>query len=373
MTPDAHHKLIVRLGSASRGVYCSDLRIEKLLKSLTARRIVMTRYTIFFVNALIFMGLSFSVIPAVPTKQPVANNVPAQIEEIPEGRPVMWEEPFDLESRDLFFGIGGRKGEPDPSARYTFIKRDTSGHSEKIVVEDNRDRRWTIKFGPEARPETTSSRIVWAAGYHVDQDYFVKRAHVEGRGGFDVWDVRFERDNDGYKKVDRWSWQNNPFLGTREFDGLKVLMALLNNFDLKTQNNKVVRPGKKKASEESKLIYYVNDLGATLGSTGAWYTNAPILGEIPTGTKGNAKHYSASKFIDEVNDGKIVLHSARSRAKRAMSPVSIENARWIANVLARISDRQLSDAFRAGGFDDKETAIYIRTIKRRIKLLQELK
>ena len=56
----------------------------------------------------------------------------------------------------------------------------------------------------------------------MDQDYLVKRAHIEGRGGFDVWDVRFERDNDGFKKVDRWSWQENPFLGTRELDGLKV-------------------------------------------------------------------------------------------------------------------------------------------------------
>lgn len=96
-----------------------------------------------------------------------------------------------------------------------------------------------MKFGPEAKPETVAARIVWAVGYHTDQDYFVKWTHIEGRGGFDVLDVRFERDNDGFKKVDRWSWNSNPFIGTREFDGLKALMALLNNFDLKTLNNKI--------------------------------------------------------------------------------------------------------------------------------------
>jgi len=150
-------------------------------------------------------------------------------------------------------------------------------------------------------------------------------------------------------------------------------MALFNNFDLKTLNTKIVRPVKKKSSEETRLIYYVNDLGATLGSTGAWYTDAPILGEIPTGTKGNPKDYARSKFIDSVGDGKVTFHSARRRAKRAMSGVAIDNAQWMGNLLARLSDKQLSDAFRAGGFDEKETVIYIRTIRDRIKQLQRLK
>jgi hypothetical protein len=332
----------------------------------------MARPTIFFAVAVLLLHPEFT---PVRQAEPRANIVPSPsilTEEVPEGRAVMWEEPVDLETRDLFHGIGGHKGVPDPSAEYKFIERDRSGHSEKIVVEDNRDRRWTIKFGTEARPETTASRIVWAVGYHADQDYFVRRAHIEGRGGFDVWDVRFERDDDGFKKVARWSWQSNPFVGTREFDGLKTLMALLNNFDLKTLNNKIVRPSKKKSSEATKLIYYVNDLGATLGSTGAWYTNAPILGEIPTGTKGNSDDYDGSKFIDEVSHGKVTFHSNRRRAKRAMDGVALENARWMGDMLARLSDKQLSDAFRAGGFDEKEAAAYIRAIRDRIKRLRAL-
>ncbi|HSE39058.1 MAG TPA: hypothetical protein VLG74_17275, partial [Blastocatellia bacterium] len=183
--------------------------------------------------------------------------------------PVMWREPLDLESRDLFYGIGGKEGQPNPSDKFRFLAKVTSGHSEKIEVEDTRDRRWTVKFGEEPRPETVATRIVWAVGYHTDQDYFLERAEIEGRGV--VRNVRFERDNDGFKKVDRWDWNNNPFVGTRELDGLKVLMALVNNFDLKTDNNKIVRPSRKKFSEPVFHIYYVNDLGATLGSTGPWF------------------------------------------------------------------------------------------------------
>lgn len=331
----------------------------------------MARRSIVFATAGMVLLLGLSPIRQARTTQNVVKPQ-TEAEDMIEGRHVMWVEPLDIETRDLFYGIGGKKGEPDPTAKYVFIERNTSGNSEKIVVEDSRDRRWTIKFGPEARPETTASRIVWAVGYHVDQDYFVKRAHIEGRGGFDVWDVRFERDNDGFKKVGRWSWQSNPFVGTRDFDGLKTLMALFNNFDLKTLNTKIVRPSKKTSSQETMLIYYVNDLGATLGSTGAWYTDAPILGEIPTGTKGNSKDYARSKFIDKVSDGKVTFHSARRRAKRAMSGVAIENALWMGNLLARLSDNQLSDAFRAGGFDEKETATYVRTIRDRIRRLQGL-
>src|SRR6266404_2483368 len=130
-----------------------------------------------------------------------------------DGRPVLWEDPTDIESRDLFNGLGGAEAAPDANGKFTFVKRVTGGTSEKIHVDDDKGRKWTVKFGPEARPETAATRIVWAAGYHVDQDYFVKRTHIEGRGGFNVWDVRFERRDDGYK-ADKagalWSWESNP-------------------------------------------------------------------------------------------------------------------------------------------------------------------
>jgi hypothetical protein len=290
-----------------------------------------------------------------------------------EGVPVMWEDPVDLESRDLFYGIGGRKGAPDTSSRFTFIEEKKEGRWKKIIVEDERDRRWTVKFGPEPRPETTATRIVWAVGYYTDQDYFVKRVRIEGYGDADVSDVRFERDNDGFSKVGRWSWTSNPFVGTRELDGLKVLMALLNNYDLKTLNNKIVRPSKKKSTDPVKLIYCVSDLGATLGSTGKWFTSLPLFGELPAGTRANPKDYSEHRFIDGVSDGKVSFHYKRQRAARAIKGVRVENARWMGNLLARISDKQFSDAFRAGGFDEAETASFVRALRDRISQLQNLK
>ena len=43
----------------------------------------------------------------------------------------------------------------------------------------------------------------------------------------------------GGEEAATWSWHDNPFVGTREFNGLKVMMALVNNWDLKDVNNRV--------------------------------------------------------------------------------------------------------------------------------------
>src|SRR5262249_12425940 len=50
------------------------------------------------------------------------------------GRDIMWREPVDIKGRDLFFGIGGRKGAPDPSVPFTFVKHSQSGTQKKVIV-----------------------------------------------------------------------------------------------------------------------------------------------------------------------------------------------------------------------------------------------
>lgn len=289
-----------------------------------------------------------------------------------DGRPVMWQEPTDIESRDLANGPEGAEGAPDPNGKFTFEDRAPGGTSEKIHVSDDKGRKWTVKFGSEARPETAATRILWAAGYHVDQDYFVKRAHIEGRGGFDVWDVRFERRDDGYKEEGGWSWQANPFAGTRELQGLKVLMALVNNWDLKDENNKIVRPNKKSGGDRDERIYYVADLGGTLGSTGSFFTKLPFFGNAPAGSKGDPNGYSKQAFIEGVKNGQVGFHY-KGKNPKVLEGVTVENARWMGNLLGRLSDKQLSDAFRAGGFSDSEVTTYLRAMRARINELKNLK
>jgi hypothetical protein len=288
---------------------------------------------------------------------------------------VLWQPPADIESLDLFYGVGGPEGAPDPSTPFTYVRRSKSGTQKKIIVEDNRGREWTVKFGPEAKPETAATRIVWAVGYHVDQDYFVPRASIVGEKRIDARDVRFERRDDGYKEVGNWSWDDNPFLGTREFEGLKVLMAILKNWDLTTRNNDIVTQKKNPGPQ----IYYVADLGATLGQTGTFLNGMPLFGNMPATisfspgrAKGDPDAFTSERFIKEVRGGRVYFNIRRSRSRDRMNGVSVECARWMGALLGRLSDKQLTDAFCASGYDPAETALYVRILRARIIELQQL-
>ncbi len=164
-----------------------------------------------------------------------------------EGTPVIWREPADIATRDLFLGPGGEAMRPDLS-KVTFEADTTTGYSVKWDVRDGSGKKWVAKLGKEAQPETVSLRLVWAAGYMTEVSYLVPCAHIAGAPkprkeverceGDGYVNVRFKSRPKGVKKIDNWSWDKNPFTGTREFQGLAVMMALLNNWDLKEENNK---------------------------------------------------------------------------------------------------------------------------------------
>ena len=298
--------------------------------------------------------------------------IKASLADSREGRATLWTEPDAIENLDLMYGPGGAEGAPDPSATFTFVSRSTSGTSKKINVKDDKGKEWTVKFGAEARPETAATRIVWAMGYHVDEDYFVKRAHIEGWPDGDALNVRFERSHNGYKEVGLWNWESNSFVGTRELDGLKVLMVLLNNWDLKNDNNKVVRYDKDSGGDANERIYYVSDLGASFGSTGSLVWKLLVFSDAPAGTKGNPSGYAHQSFIDGVSNGDVRFHY-KGKDPGALKGITVEHARWMGKMLGRLSEKQLGDAFRAGGFDDSEVATYVRAMQERIGELQSLR
>src|ERR1700730_11785058 len=89
-------------------------------------------------------------------------------EKAPEGQAVLWREPEDITSRNLFYGPGGK--EHEPRGPFTFVKEDLKGTSPKFVVKDEDGMKWKVKLGIEARPETVATRITWAVGYYANED-----------------------------------------------------------------------------------------------------------------------------------------------------------------------------------------------------------
>ena len=94
------------------------------------------------------------------------------------GTAVLWRQPPDIASRDLLYGAGGKANQPP--GIFTFIKEDSCGTNPKFIVEDSRARKWKVKLGPEAGPETTATRLLWVVGYLTDEDYFRPEIVVKG-------------------------------------------------------------------------------------------------------------------------------------------------------------------------------------------------
>jgi hypothetical protein len=284
--------------------------------------------------------------------------------QLPPGTPVMWREPRDIASRDLFLGPGGEQMKPDVS-RLIFIEEETGGYSKKYRVKDARGRVWVAKLGKEAQSETAAVRLVWAVGYVSEINYLVPEVSIPGKGVFQ--NVRFELRPQNVKRLEEWEWSSNPFSGKRELQGLKVLMALMENWDLKDDNNRVllVRNGGR-----NELHYIVSDLGSTFGKSGGQRSPLAFFRNIK-GSRNDPEDYVEDEFIDKI-EGTTVHFDYGGKNSDMMRDISIADAKWIGGWLSRLSDRQIQDAFRAANYNPEEVRLLAGAVRKRIQQLMNL-
>ena len=292
----------------------------------------------------------------------------------PAGTPVLWRAPADIQTRDLYLGPGGEAMRPD-LRRVTFVKRETGGYSTKYRVRDGAGREWVAKVGKEAQAEAAAVRLVWAVGYMTEVNYLVPCLLIEGApkpgkevetcAGGGLANVRLEARPEGVKRLDEWEWSENPFAGTKELQGLVVLMALLNNWDIKDTNNKVLRV--RGAGGRDELHYIVSDLGATFGRV-KW--NAPVLWRIRR-NRNDPEDYAKDAFLEDVKGGQVYLFY-KGKRQDLFDDIRVEEARWIAGLLSQLSERQVGDAFRAANYTPEEVRTLTRSVRARIDELANI-
>src|SRR5258705_5925655 len=284
---------------------------------------------------------------------------------VPRGTPVLWHEPSDIATRDLYWGQGGKEMQPD-LRRVTLIKKETGGYSTKYRVKDASGHEWVAKLGKEAQSETAATRLMWAVGYFSDVDYLIPSVRIEGLKKT-FTNVRFSARAKGVKRIDGWKWDDNPFLGKPEFKGLKVMMVLLNNFDIKDSNNKILVIHNDRG--ETELKYFVADLGGTFGKV---YGMPKIFRSfVFKPDRNNPNAYAKTHMIDKVKDGRIRFHYSGKRPN-LFKDITVEDAEWIAGRLSQLSDRQIEDAFRAANYRPEEIRKLTQGLHERIKELVEL-
>ena len=266
----------------------------------------------------------------------------------------LWVEPGP--DRDLFNGVGGKRLAPDPSARYTVIEIKRGGFSRGYTVMGPGDREWSAKFPPEAGTEVVASRILWGLGYHQPPIYLLEKWTAEkATSPNPQLPARFrEKDPDlhGLEAGDSWSYYQNPFVGTRQMNGLLVLQAMLGNSDLKDPQNVIYTL--EREHERARRWYVARDLGQTFGRTG--------MIDPP---RGDVEVFEKTPFILGVQNGRVRLEY-RGRHKALFTDIRPADVRWICERLDKLTDRQWQDAFRAGGIEPAAAERFIRRMKQKI-------
>ena len=299
---------------------------------------------------------------------------------------IIWQDPGDIRSLNLFWGPGGEKHQPQPPV--AFVDEDLHGTSPKFDVRDANDKKWKAKLGLEAKPETAAARLLWAVGYGANENYFfshlqvtnmpprlVRGQNLAGHGGM-VQDVRLQRH--AGKRIGDWNWRHNPFYGTREFNGLRVMMGLIANWDLKDDNNAIFEDEK----NSGQKMYAVSDVGTAFGIAGKKYSNRD--------SKGNLEVYRRTKLIAHVQGDYVDLNFPKRppisslfefewgfffhqlRIEWIGRHIPRADAKWIGSQLAQLTPEQIHDAFRAAGYSPEQVESYTQAIMSRIQELNNL-
>ena len=281
---------------------------------------------------------------------------PAATPPPPEQMAEFWVEPADLATRDLFWGPGGRENAPPADGRWEFLERDNKalGYSPGFDVKDARGIEWSVKQGKEAQTEIVASRLLWALGYHQPATYYVRQWTMTGprwAGPHDA--ARFRPNRPGMKRGDSWAWHEGPFTGTQPWRGALVMMAMLNNSDLKASQNTIYELDPPR--DGARRWYVMRDVGQAFGETGMLWPD-----------RNDAETFERERFLEGVREDGTVRFNYSGLHKELFRDLRPADVRWTAERLNRLSDKQWEDAFRAAEYPPELAQRFIRRMKQKI-------
>jgi hypothetical protein len=324
---------------------------------------------------IVLLALAFGFAPAGVLAQKTAKS------KTPPAMPakkLIWHDPGAVEKLDFTGGSGGVAGAPKPP--FTFVEEDLGGTNPKVKLKDASGMEWTAKFGHEVKSEVFATRMVWAVGYFVENAYFVRSGTIAGvtnlkraakevgkDGAFNEarFEMKKEKGVTKLKDAQGWSWLSNPFVGTKEINGLKIMFMLLSNWD-----NKDVRDISR-GSNTAILVtpaeahWMITDWG---GSMGAW-------GGVMSRSKWESKDYEKQNkdFIKGVKNGVVEWGYSGQHSGDWTRGIPVAHVQWLMQYLGRIKDDQIRAGLVASGADPAEVSTYSAAVRDRINKLKSLK
>jgi hypothetical protein len=291
---------------------------------------------------------------------------------------VLWTPPVNISISDWIWGPGGEQRAPKPP--FQFIDEDFKGTNPKIRVRDAKGDQWVVKFGSENHSDVFAPRLLYACGYIAQASYFVANGVITGvtelkrakpfisKDGRFVY-ARFKlRDHKSFVPTEyrTWSWANNPFLGTHELKGLKILMMLMSNWDAKDaregpESNLTVLSERR---SPGRSLYVADDWGSSMGKWGGFFER----------DKWDSAGYEkqTKDFVKIVNAGVIEWGYGGKHAEDIKNGITVDDVRWLLHYLSAITDEELQAGLRASGASEPDVASFTRSIRDRIRQLENV-
>jgi hypothetical protein len=265
-----------------------------------------------------------------------------------------WEGPTAISSADLLNGPWGAERAPNPSDSYTFLRKKRHGANPGLTVRDSQGREWHIKQGVEAQPEVVLSHVLSAVGYHQPPVYFLPSFTVVSEAGpHREPGGRFRLHDSVLKNKGEWSWDQNPFVGTRAYQGLLVMLVLFNSADLKNENNTVYEI--REHEDQPRTWFVVRDLGSSLGEVGRFNPkeNRPDV-------------FETHRFITGVKDGYVEFAYGAVHRDLVQHRIRPDDVVWASRLLSQLTEQQWHDAFRGAGYTPAIADRYVHRILQKI-------
>jgi hypothetical protein len=238
-----------------------------------------------------------------------------------------------------------------------------------------------VKWGHEAKPESFAVRVAAACGYFAEVTHYVQGGVIDRAEGLTrarqcideagrFTEARFELEDRSVRMLfdeHSWSWDDNPFLGTPQLSGLKILVMLLSNWD--TKDRRDVSRGSNTAIFEYRVSrwarearYLITDWG---GAMGRWGSNLVSRGRWDV----DGFEAQTPQFVTEVRDGLVSFGYQGQRTAEIARNIPVEHVAWFHHCASRLTEPALAEALRVCGATPEESARFARAIVERIRQL----
>jgi hypothetical protein len=228
---------------------------------------------------------------------------------------------------------------------------------------------WTIRFQPRHDPAAFIAHAVLKDGREISGTHLRERLTADDDAEFDyvvTTPANVQVESREEKSIGPWDFGQLGHENLRALRGAGLLAAWLGWFDSRFDNTRLVVK-----NESAPVIKHVfADLGGGLGRSTGW---SGWRGELPDDFPDRFTRPEIRQGRGRMTIPFRIVNFRPIEATPAFGEMTMDDARWMARLMAQLTEPQIVDALRASGFNEPAVEIYRRKLlSRREHLMRDL-